>query len=393
MPRDEIRIDHIRRALGERELDGLVVALPSNVLLLSGYFPVIGKSVAIATPGRTTLIVPTEEAELARAGWADDVRPYETASLEWIKTVPEAIGPVLDDALGDAGLRSGRIGFEAEDWMQPASYAATHVFGCAMGQLLADAAPSARLRSAKACLEELRLTKTPGELACIRDACTAAGRAFVECMGHVRPGRTEEQVAAALCGPLIASRASHRTHGFAFCMSGPNGAEANKAFQQSSDREIREGDLALVHCNSHVGGYWTDITRTYHVGRPGERDRRMYEAVFKARHAALDAIRPGAKACDVDAAARHVMDQHGFGKQFVTPLGHGVGFAAIDHNARPCLHPKSTDVLETGMVFNIEPGIYVQGTCGMRQCDMVTVTEVGREVLTPFQDRPDLLVT
>lgn len=391
MAKDRDRIERNRRAIRGHGFDGLVCALPSNVLLLTGYFPVVGTSIAVATDERTLLLVPEDEQDLARRGWADEVHAFEAASLEWLKALPEAIGTELGEVLGAAGIARGRIGFEAEDWVQPASYAAMHVFGAAMRDLLSRHAPAAELRSAKACLEELRLTRTPMELAHIRDACATVGRGFAEAIGHVRPGRTEAQIAATLRGPLLGTHGASRADGFAFCMSGPNAAEAYKAYQLSSDRALRPGDLVLAHCNSHVDGYWTDITRTYCIGRPDGRQRRMYEAVFAARRAALDAIRPGAKASNVDHAARQVMDQHGFGPQFLHPLGHGVGFAAIDHNARPRLHPKSPDVLASGMVFNAEPGIYFKGECGMRHCDMVAVTDAGAEVLTPFQDRPDLL--
>jgi Xaa-Pro aminopeptidase/Xaa-Pro dipeptidase len=168
-------------------------------------------------------------------------------------------------------------------------------------------------------------------------------------------------------------------------MSGPNAYHAFAAYQRSRGRRLQSGDLVLVHCNSYVGGYWTDVTRTYCLGRPTGRQRQMYDAVFAAREAALAAICPGARASDVDRAARDVMRRRGFGDAFKHPTGHGVGFAAIDHNAPPRLHPASADVLEPGMVFNVEPGIYIQGECGMRHCDMVAITPAGCELLTPFQ--------
>jgi Xaa-Pro dipeptidase len=147
----------------------------------------------------------------------------------------------------------------------------------------------------------------------------------------------------------------------------------------------------LVHCNSFVDGYWTDITRTYCLGEPGEDRRRMYDAVFAARDAALDAIRVGARASEIDAVARGELRARGFGDAFKHPTGHGVGFAAIDHGARPMLHPRSTDVLERGMVFNVEPGIYLDGEAGLRHCDVVALEEDGPRVLTPFHDDVDAL--
>ena len=134
-----------------------------------------------------------------------------------------------------------------------------------------------------------------------------------------------------------------------------------------------------------AGGFWTDITRTFCLGEPDERKQRMYDAVFAVRRAALETIVPGVRAATVDAAARSVLEARGFGAEFKHGLGHGVGFAAINHNAPPRLHPASNDILETGMVFNIEPAIYVEGYGGMRHCDMVAVGEAGAELLTPFQ--------
>ena len=389
---DPFRIERNRKAIESRGWDGLICGLPSNVLLLSGYFPVTGTSIAVATPKRTLLLVPEDEKDLAGEGWADEVRTFQAGSLDWIKSTRDAVLPALRELLDDAGITRGAVGYEAADWFQPASYAAMHVFGRAMHELLREAAPSIALAPAEDCLETLRLTKTPSEVSQIRVACHTAGRAFAEAAGHVAAGKTETDVAAAMRAPLIASPDGRRADGFAFCMSGPNAAEASRAYQRNRSRELSRGDLVLAHCNSHVGGFWTDITRTYCLGGPTNAQRRRYDAVFEAQDAALNAIRPGARAHDIDHAARQVIARHGFGDHFITQLGHGVGFSAINHNARPRLHPKSTDTLDPGMVFNVEPGLYFPGECGLRQCNMVHVTEKGAELLTPFQNRPEDLI-
>ena len=147
-----------------------------------------------------------------------------------------------------------------------------------------------------------------------------------------------------------------------------------------------------LHCNSFADGYWTDISRTYVMGDPNDRQAEMYDTIFAARTAALRAVAPGVHAAEIDRAAREVLERRDFGKQFRHPTGHGVGFAAIDHHARPRLHPKSPDILEAGMVFNIEPGIYVEDWGGMRHCDVVALTENGADVLTPFQCELEELV-
>jgi Xaa-Pro aminopeptidase len=212
---------------------------------------------------------------------------------------------------------------------------------------------------------------------------------------HLRGGLTETAVAALFGAPLGETAPelhSERAGGFTFCMSGVNAAQAYAAYQRSRSSVLQPGTLALVHCNSYVDGYWTDITRTFFLGAPDERARAMYATVFDARRAAFEAVRPGVRAAEVDSAAREVIKAHGFGAQFKHATGHGVGFAAIDHNAPPRLHPKSDDVLETGMVFNIEPGIYLEDFGGLRHCDMVAVTADGAELLTPFQTALDELI-
>jgi Xaa-Pro aminopeptidase len=112
----------------------------------------------------------------------------------------------------------------------------------------------------------------------------------------------------------------------------------------------------------------------------------MDGAGFEARAAALDALRIGARARDVERAARAVLERRGYGTAFTHGTGHGVGFAAIDHTAIPRLHPASPDTLESGMVFNIEPAIYLDGVTGVRHCDVVALGEHSATVLTSFHD-------
>jgi Xaa-Pro aminopeptidase len=168
-------------------------------------------------------------------------------------------------------------------------------------------------------------------------------------------------------------------------MSGANSAQAYRAYARSTAKRVALGELVLVHANSYVDGYWTDVTRTYCLGTPDDRQRAMYDAVFEARRVALDSIRPGVSGQAVDSAARDVLTTRGFGPAFKHATGHGVGFDAIDHNARPRLAPGSNDILQPGMVCNVEPAIYLEGYGGLRHCDMVAVTDTGARVLTPFQ--------
>jgi Xaa-Pro aminopeptidase len=140
----------------------------------------------------------------------------------------------------------------------------------------------------------------------------------------------------------------------------------------------------MIHANTVGDGFWTDITRTFVVGPASISQERMEYAITEARSAALKAIAPGVAARLVDSAARDVLVQHGFLSEFKHGVGHGVGFTAADPNALPRLHPKSPDVLQAGMTFNIEPSLYFDGVGGMRHCDVIACTDSGAEVLTQF---------
>jgi Xaa-Pro aminopeptidase len=219
-------------------------------------------------------------------------------------------------------------------------------------------------------------------------SCKIAGAAFEQTAAAIIAGITEIEVANALRLSLSESGLQvtgvQRADGFEWCMSGANSALASGAYARSRARRIVKSDLALIHCNSYADGYWTDITRTFCAGEPDERQVKIFDAVAEARQAALDVITPGVRACAVDEAARDIMRQRGFGDAFKHSTGHGVGFHAISAGALPRLHPASTDTLEPGMVFNVEPAAYFPGYGGVRHCDMVAMNQSGYELLTPF---------
>lgn len=397
--RGEERRRRTREALVKAQLDGVVCALPANVLLLSGYWPVIGNSLAVATKsGTLTLLVPEDEKEMAESGWADEVRTFSPASPTEIRSSIEIAGAHLAEVLADIQVGRGRIlGFESGPLFEPASYASMHLYGASVHDLLHLAARFVALVPARDMLAELRSSLTPHEIDRVRAACLVAQDAFLEGAGKLHTGLREVEVAALFRTPISLNALTRayvrRADGFTFCMSGENSARAFAAYQISGTRRLQAGDLVIVHCNSYLDGYWTDITRTFCAGEMDAGKRAMYDAVFVARKAAIETIHDGVRAAEVDRAARHVLTERGFGETFKHGLGHGVGFHAINHNAIPRLHPASGDVLKVGMVFNIEPAIYIEGRAGLRHCDVVALTENGAEVLTPFLlDAEELII-
>lgn len=381
------RKQRIHDALAEHRVDVLICALPMNVLMMSGYWPVVGTGVAIAFAGGSIiLLIPEDEADLAALGWADEVHTFQPSSLQTLAGAADAVAEPLSNLLKSP---HARIGYEAGASSEPASYAAMHLYGGQMESLLRESFPHAVLIPADRVLIDLRARKTGEEIQCLRTACAIASGAFAEAARSIAAGNRELDVANAardrLSSGLDAFPDVQRADGFVWCMSGPNSALASAAYARSRRRQIESGDLVLVHCNSYADGYWADITRTWCAGEPDERAKSLLEAVFAARDSALTAIRPGVSAAAVDWAARQKMRECGLGTAFRHSTGHGVGFGAIDASARPRIHPLSSDILEAGMVFNVEPAAYFDGFGGVRHCSMVAVTGQGCELLTPFQ--------
>jgi Xaa-Pro aminopeptidase len=387
---DSERRERVGDVLKEHQLDAVVCALPSHVLLLSGYFPVVGTSFAIATREQQIIVIaPEDEQELAQAAYADAIIAYKPGRLDRLQAVNQAAVPPLRDALRRLRLEQSRIGFENGPVSEPASYSAMNFFGGAVRTMLQEAAPQLLLDAADEMLDVLASVKTPREVDAIRLACKVAERAFQDCSRQLRPGMSEFEAAALLRSGFSVQAAGFgvaRPEGFAWCMSGPNSAEAARAYARSRDRHLAPGDIVLMHANSCADGYWTDITRSYTLGAADDRKRQLYSGIFQAREAALQAIRPGVLAREVDAAARDTLARFGYAQEFKHSTGHGVGFSAISANALPRLHPASQDVLEVGMVFNVEPAVYFEGYGGIRHCDMVVVGPQGAEVLTEFQN-------
>lgn len=384
------RIARIQDALQSANLDAVLCTLPSNVLMLSGYWPVIGTAIALATrDGIVAVLAPEDEVQFARHGWAERIDAFHTGALDKITTPALAASDPLRKLMHELKLECARVGYEYGEASEPASYAGMHVYGQAVVEMLRYAAPSAALAPANLLLDRLAASKTPPEVDRIRLACQISGEAYAHGRTQLDECRTEAEIASVYRAGFSVFGLSKpnvlRADGLAWCMSGPNSAKAGAAFAHTANRQMQRGDLVLIHSNSYIDGYWTDITRTQALGEVTDKQRKIFAAIREARAAAFDSIRPGVRAAVVDETARDVIRQHGFGNYFPHSLGHGVGFAAISANAHPRIHPRSDEILETGMTFNIEPAIYIGGYGGARHCDMVAVTNNGMELLSEFQ--------
>ena len=371
LSQDRERVRRIQEALSDSLFSALICSLPKHVLMLTGYWPVVGTSIAVVTKDCPTyLIVPQDEEKLARKSHADRILTFQPGSLDKLTTAAEEVRAPLRQVLDEIHLPAGAIGSDIGGHVEPASYAATHFYGSSVQRLVRELAPDCHLHNAEELLAKLRSSLTPAEIERVQLACSLAAEAFRAGASELRAGITEMQAADAFHSALntipSSSEDIERKQAFFYCMSGANSALADAAYARSRERVLRPGDLVMIHCNSAVDGFWTDITRTYIAGSPDRKQEEIYAAIFEARAAALSIIQPGKPAADVDRAARDVLTKRGLGKQFTHQTGHGVGFDAISHTARPRLHPKSPDVLEADMVFNIEPAVYIDGFGGLR---------------------------
>lgn len=385
---DEQRFAANLNLLKRSSMHALICSTPTSVLLMTGYWPVMGGSVAVMTAeGGIFVVVPEDERELAQATSSAQIVTYTPGTLASLDSPIHALSASLGSLLSSLSLSAKNVGTEFRLGMQPASYLSSHVFHTSLIDQLERFRLSARFVSVDVTLDTLKATKTPRELTLIRHAATVAADSFAKAADFIKPGLRESEVAAEFQSAFDRSSCAEgleRSYGSFYCMSGPNSAKASAAYARTRQRVLCDGDLVMIHANTCADGYWTDITRTYTVGTPDARQRDMRSAIDEARGAAIAAIHPGVEAKIVDQAARDVMTAHGFGEAFRHSTGHGVGFAAADANALPRIHPQSPDVLEEGMTFNVEPAAYFDGYGGMRHCDVVTVTSNGASVLTDF---------
>jgi Xaa-Pro aminopeptidase len=215
-------------------------------------------------------------------------------------------------------------------------------------------------------VDHLRAIKGPAELEAIRDAVVMADAAFMHFLGQVTPGMSEKDAAWVIESFLRKSG----SEGVAFDPIVASGPNASMPHHVPGNRPLQSGEPIIVDWGARVRGYCSDITRTISLGEPDEQFRRLYSVVLGAQAKAEDRIRSGMIGSKGDALARKVIADAGLGEAFGHSLGHGVGLAIHEN---PRLGRTSQDVLEDGMVFSIEPGVYLPGWGGIRIEDLVTL--------------------
>jgi Xaa-Pro aminopeptidase len=245
---------------------------------------------------------------------------------------------------------------------------------------LAEAAPGAELHAMDDELVPLRSHKSPDEVDAIARACALTDACFAHLLDFVKAGMTEREVAWEIEGYFRANGAE----GLAFetiVLAGPRAAMPHG---QPSDARVEPGNVLLIDFGCIVDGYRSDMTRTVAIGELPDDVRRYHDAVREAQAAAIDALSVGVDGQDVDAIARRRIEAEG-----VEPYGHGLGHGiGLEVHEPPSLRRAKPSTLEAGMVFSVEPGIYLPGVTGIRIEDIVALEPSGPRLLTASPREP-----
>jgi Xaa-Pro aminopeptidase len=334
------RGDRLAGLVAERELDRFLVTDLVNVRYLTGF----GGTNAACVCGEDDRFLLTDFRYTERA--EAEVEGWEVVTVK-------------DDWLGGIGERlAGKTGFE------------DHRMAVRTLARLEEKLPDGvELEGAGGMVEKLRRVKDARELEAIAAAAELADEIWGWSLERGLAGRSELDVACAAEARMreLGAEPSFPT----IVAAGPNGALPHA---EPGEREIGRGELVVFDMGAKLDGYCSDGTRTFATGEPGERAREVYEVVREAQAPALEAVRAGARAEEVDGVARKIIEAAGHGERFGHGLGHGVG---LEVHEEPRVSQRSEDVLGAGEVVTVEPGVYLPGELGVRIEDLVAVTEDG----------------
>lgn len=343
-------------------VDALCLSVGSDLPYLTGYRAMpLERLTMLVLPadGRGTIVVPELEAPRVDSsglpftvrGWAETEDPIS----------------IVDDLLNDAG----NLLIGDETWSRFLID-------------LQDVESSRSFAKASDLMGQLRMVKSPAEIALLRAAAASVDDVVGQMEDVKFSGRSERDIARDLIER--STDAGHETMEFWIVASGPNGASPH---HEPGDRVVEHGDAVVVDFGGHQNGYASDTTRVFVVGEAPDGFDDAFDVLLRAQIAAVACVKPGVTAESVDAVARDIITDAGYGDLFIHRTGHGIGMDTHEH---PYLVEGNAQTLETGMAFSIEPGIYNPGEWGMRIEDIVIVTDDDVERLN-HTDRSYRIVT
>lgn len=350
------RQQRLRALLIKRRLPLLVVSNPVNIFYLTGFLGSSGMAVfGQAEP--ELWIDPRYTLQARHQAHGVEVIEVRTGLLtalgRWLRRVKASLGGYEDSYLNCAAFREmERQGPRTMRWL-----------------------------ASSGLVEELRTVKDPFEIDMIRRAGHLTAQVLAEIAPTIRAGVRELDIAAELEYRMRLEGAD----GVAFETIVASGARGALPHARASSKPLVGGELVIVDLGAILAGYVADMTRTFYLGNPGPRVRKLYNAVVESQRAAVEAVRPAVRAGDVDAAARRLLKRRGLAELFIHSTGHGVG---LEVHERPRLGRNEKTRLRPGFVITVEPGVYLEGFGGVRVEDTVLVGPQGPEILTPAGKEP-----
>ncbi len=335
----------INSILKSKDLQAVIVTSPENLYYFSGFTG--GEGLLVFTPEKKYIIVDGRYTLQAR----EQVKDFEVVEY---KASPYML-------IADMGF--DKIGFEDKT----ISYNSFKMMSRAM--------PSVTSIGVSDYLDEYRKIKSEEECKNIRYAEKIGDMAFEHILPFIKPGITEREIALELEFFMKKQGAS----ALSFDTIVAVGERAALPHANLTDTRVEEGKVVLMDYGCVYNGYCSDMTRTVAVGYADDKTKNIYDTVLKAQLSAIAEIKSGINSKAVDKIARDIITQAGYGEGFTHSLGHGVG---LEIHEQPNLSPKSEDALKAGNVVTVEPGIYVEGFCGVRIEDLVLVTDEGCENFT-----------
>jgi Xaa-Pro aminopeptidase len=349
------RQKRLREHLATTQFDALLISHLPNIRYLCGF------------TGSAGLLLVEQAGSVFFSDFRYDAQAHEEVKGAKVVIARKAVLSSLGEFLGSRRKRARgwAIGIEAEH------------FTIAEKKRLSEFKPAGvRLKDAPSMVERARMVKDSDELRLIRAAVQLGAKLFDRALEVLRPGVKETEVAGEM--EYAARRAGAAEMSFSTIIA--SGARSALPHGRASDKRIAAGGFVVCDFGVILSGYCSDQTRTVWVGSAPAEARHAYEAVREAQQSAIDAVRPGASAGDVDDAARKVLRKASLGRLFTHSTGHGVG---LEIHETPRVAAGQKEVLKPGMVITIEPGVYFPGKWGVRIEDMVVVTAGGCEVMTP----------
>ena len=359
------RLENVRRALAERDtpLDALLLTDLDNLGYVSGFTG--STAYALITPDEALFLTDSRYTLRALAECrAFDVRETPSGSGGY----SEGLQTLLAER---PGLR--RVGFEAGQ------------VTVALWEKLRELSPAVEWIGTQNSVETLRLVKDADEIARIRRAVEVAESAFLSVKSLLRPGLREQDFALELEFAMRRGGAE----GVAFESIVASGARGAHPHHRAGPRPLVLGDFVTIDWGATVDGYNSDITRTVAIGQVTDKQREIYGIVLEAQQRAIAAIRPGKTGKEIDAVARDFITTKGYGENFGHGLGHALGRSV--HDGQGFSVRNESLALKPGMVFTVEPGIYLEDWGGVRVEEDILVTETGCEILTHLPNTLEVL--